>query len=199
MAKKSSLLAFLLSVVPGLGQFYAGAISRGVALLVGLPLQALLFWLVNLASLNAWLAPIWLWNLFDAARLARGRGASTAFPILLLVILNVYAGWQITGIVPRALAQGLPNMKPIVVGLFQPDLLEPRVEVQRATAHVRILGDLSPGPSPQRGGASSLPGAGGPRVVVEPAVVHPHQTVRATGAGFAPGSPGRLVLVESGQ
>src|SRR5438552_11428025 len=118
MLKKSPLVAFLLSVVPGLGQIYAGAIPRGVTLLLGLPLQALLFWLVGRSALIAWLALIWLWNLFDAARLARGREASNALPILLLVVLNVYAGWQITGIDPRMLARGLPSMKPIIVGLF---------------------------------------------------------------------------------
>src|SRR5439155_8284652 len=36
-------------------------------------------------------------------------------------------------------------------------------------------------------------------LIVEPAVVRPHQTVRATGAGFAPNTRGRLVLVASGQ
>src|SRR5258708_5093381 len=123
MPKKSSLLAFLLSIVPGLGQLYAGAVSRAAALFLGLPLQALLFWLVGRPSLNAWLALIWVWNLFDAARLARGRPGPAILPILLLVALNVWVGWQITEINPRMLAQGLPNMKPIIAGLFQPDLL----------------------------------------------------------------------------
>ena len=61
MRKRSTLVAFLLSVIPGLGQIYAGAPSRGIALLVGLPLQALLLWLVDLAPLNAWLVLVWLW------------------------------------------------------------------------------------------------------------------------------------------
>src|SRR2546421_11530863 len=119
MPKKSPLVAFLLSIVPGLGQLYAGSFSRGAALFLGLPLQALLFWLVARPSLNAWLALVWVWNLFDAARLARGRPGSAILPILLLVALNVFVGWQITEINPRMLAQGLPNMIPIVSGLFQ--------------------------------------------------------------------------------
>jgi phosphonate transport system permease protein len=41
--------------------------------------------------------------------------------------------------------------------------------------------------------------SGRPSVSVEPAAVRPHQTVRATGSGFAPAAPGRLVLVASGQ
>jgi TM2 domain-containing membrane protein YozV len=75
MAKKSPLAAFLLSIVPGLGQLYAGAYSRAAALLLGLPLQALLFWLVSRPALNVWLVLFWIWNLFDAVRLARGLDA----------------------------------------------------------------------------------------------------------------------------
>jgi phosphonate transport system permease protein len=205
MPKKSPLLAFLLSVVPGLGQIYAGARRRGAALLIGLPLQALLFWLVGFARLIGWLIPIWLWNLFDAARVARGREGPAGWPILLLVVLNFIVGWQITQINLGALAQGLPNMRPIIVGLFEPDLFEPQVELQRATAHVQILGSLSPPPasrapgSPARGGEPEAPKPGEPSLIVAPAVVRPSQTVRVTGSGFASEAPGRLVLVASGQ
>src|ERR1043166_6114914 len=101
MAKKSSALAFLLSLVPGLGQLYAGAPGRGVSLLLGLPLQALLFHLTALDALSGWLVLVWIWNLFDAARLARGRPASPALPLALLIGLNIYAGWRITGIEPQ--------------------------------------------------------------------------------------------------
>lgn len=199
MAKKSPITAFLLSLVPGLGQLYAGAYSRAAALLLGLPLQALLFWLVGRPALNAWLAPIWVWNLFDAARLARGRPGSAIGPILLLVALNTFVGWQITEINPRVLAQGLPNMIPIVSGLFQPDLLEPRVEEQKATTHLVILGDRSSQSSASTGVGAESSQTAGPSLVVEPAAVRARQTVRVTGAAFAPGAKGRLVLVGAGQ
>ena len=137
--KKSPLLAFLLSIVPRLGQFYAGAIPRGLMLLLGLPLQALLFWLVGRPALIAWLVPVWIWNLFDAARLARGRGAPTALPLLLLIGLNIFVGWRITEIAPRKLVMGLPDMKQIVKGLLEPDLLERRVEEQTGTAYLTMV------------------------------------------------------------
>src|SRR2546423_9998711 len=105
--KRSPLLAFLLSLVPGLGQLYAGAYGRGLALLLGLPLQALLFRLIHHPHLNAWLLLVWIWNLFDAVRSARGRGASGALPLLLLVILNFYAGWRVTELDPGKLARNL--------------------------------------------------------------------------------------------
>src|SRR5438552_15572258 len=88
--KRSPLIAFLLSLIPGLGQMYAGAVARGVTLLLGLPLQALLFWLVGLPTLIAWLILLWGWNLFDAARLARGRPSSIGLSILPLVMVNGY-------------------------------------------------------------------------------------------------------------
>src|SRR5436190_13667167 len=185
MRKRSPLIAFLLSLIPGLGQIYAGAPSRGIALLVGLPLQALLLWLVDLASLNAWLVLVWLWSLFDAARLARDREPSPILPILLLVALNVYAGWRITEIAPKTLVQGLPRMNSIIVGLFQPDLLEPAVEEQAATATVVIAPRSAPGSKHEETKEKSAVQAaktGAPHLVIEPAVIHPPQTVRAVGS-----------------
>src|SRR5207249_11098937 len=38
-----------------------------------------------------------------------------------------------------------------------------------------------------------------PHLVVEPAVIHPPQTVRAVGSGFAPRTEGRLILAASGR
>jgi hypothetical protein len=152
--KKSPLLAFLLSIIPGLGQLYAGAIPRGLTLLLGLPLQSLLFWLVGRPALMGWLVLVWIWNLFDAARLARGNGASTALPVLLLIGLNIFVGWRITEIAPRKLVMGLPNMRRIVAGLLNPDLLVRRVEEQTATAYVTVARGapgvatlLTPGPA----------------------------------------------------
>ncbi len=207
MSKRSPQLAFLLSIVPGLGQLYAGAPGRGLSLLLGLPLQALLFWLAHLPSLNAWLLLVWIWSLFDAARLARGRAAAGALPILLLVALNTYAGWRITEIAPGKLVQGLPRMKHIVAGLFEPDLLQQRAEVQTATATITILPETAAGigvpgtpPVPTSGeGAAPATAPGTPRVVVAPAIVRPRQTAKVTGSGFAPNAPGRLSLRAAGQ
>jgi len=164
-----------------------------VSLLLGLPLQALLFHLTGLAALNGWLVLVWIWNLLDAARLARGRPASPALPLALLIALNVYAGWRITDIQPQKLARGLPKMKSSVVGLFQPDLFQPRVESQTATAHVVIGEDRSPGV--EEGEVRPR----GPRLVVEPAAIRAPRDVRAVGSGFGPGASGRLVLVAAGK
>jgi phosphonate transport system permease protein len=212
--KKSPLLAFLLSIVPGLGQLYAGAVPRGITLLLGLPLQALLFWLVGRPSLIAWLLLVWIWNLFDASRLTRGRGVSTALPLLLLIGLNVFVGWRITEIAPRELVMGLPNMQRIVTGLLQPDLLERRVEEQTATAYLTITRrDPSPGgrgelerrpglspPSPSIGrgaGGEGRPAA--PQLTLLPSTISGAAEVRATGSGFAPEEQGRLIFGGSGR
>jgi phosphonate transport system permease protein len=197
--KKSPLVAFLLSIVPGLGQIYAGAYGRGISLLLGLPLQALLFRLIGHSALMAWLVLVWIWNLFDAARLARARPAPAALPMLLLIVLNIYAGWRVTEIDPGKLARNLGNMKRIVTGLVEPDVLVPAAETQVATANIVILPPGGRAPA----GQEALPTApppkpGAPRLMVEPAAIHPPQTVRVTGAGFAPRAGGRLTLIASG-
>jgi hypothetical protein len=135
--------ALLSALLPGAGQIYAGRRARGLALLLGLPLQALLFLAVGLPLLCFWLVPIWLWNVADASAAARGRPLSPAPPILLLVLLNFAAGWSITEIRLSDLARGLPRMVPILRGLLQPDLIERAHATQRATANITILAGRS--------------------------------------------------------
>src|SRR4051794_9140260 len=191
--KKSPVLAFLLSIVPGLGQIYAGAYGRGLALLLGLPLQALLFWLVRQPNLNAWLVLIWIWNLFDAACLARGRAASAALPVALLVALNILVGWRVTEIAPGTLARNLFNMKEIVVGLAQPDLVVPAVETQTGTASITIAPASDRTTSPAGNEVPAPPAArpASPPAAVPPAAPHPPPRVQGTGPGFPPTPHGR--------
>jgi phosphonate transport system permease protein len=173
---KAALLSCLL---PGAGQLYAGRRARGLVLMLGLPLQAGLFYAVELPLLSLWLIPIWLWNIADAYALARGRPLSPALPILVVVLLDFAAGWTLTEIRLGELARGLPRMAPILRGLLQPDLFERAHATQRATANITLRAvrgvadggkaaaggffraastearrwvNLSPGPSPKRGG-----------------------------------------------
>jgi phosphonate transport system permease protein len=149
------LIAALLScLLPGAGQIYAGRRARGLALLLGLPLQALLFLAVGMPLLCFWLVPLWLWNVADASAAARGRPLSPAPPILLLVLLNFAAGWSITEIRLADLARGLPRMAPILRGLLQPDLIEHAYATQRATANITLRAGQAPlgrGDLPTRG------------------------------------------------
>jgi len=90
--KRNPVLAAVLSLaLPGLGQIYAGALRRGLTLMIGLPVQALLFYGVGLDWLMGWIAVVWLWSVYDAARTARGHQTSAMLPILLLLALNIIA------------------------------------------------------------------------------------------------------------
>src|SRR5207249_2058398 len=138
--------------------------------------------------------------------LARGRAASAALPMALLIALNVFVGWRVTEIAPGTLARNLFNMKEIVIGLAQPDLVVPAVETQTGTASITIApaGNHSAphgtaSPMEEKTPASPPARPGSPRVAVEPAVIHPPQTVQVTGSGFAPRAGGRLILVASGR
>ena len=70
---KNPGLGAILSLIPGLGQMYAGKIGRGLLFLIfGIPVTVfiafLLFWLI--LPLFFPLA-FWLWNIFDAYYLCR--------------------------------------------------------------------------------------------------------------------------------
>ena len=71
--RKSPLLASVLSVVPGLGQFYAGRFVRGLVFF------ATAGALADAAFLTPMLAAfLWVFNLYDAFRLAENRNERTA-------------------------------------------------------------------------------------------------------------------------
>jgi phosphonate transport system permease protein len=201
--------AVLSLILPGAGQLYAGRRARGLALLIGLLLQALLFRAVGLPGLVAWLAPIWLWNILDAASLSRGRPLAATLPTLLLLALNLAAGVAITETRPAELARGLPKMAPIARGLLQPDLFERRRETQQATAHINIrardsvrrengrIGRM--GDSIDRNRLSTSPSVSrSPFLHIWPDTVSANEPVDVRGGGFWPGQRGRVQLVASG-
>ncbi len=70
---KNPGLGAILSLVPGLGQMYAGKIGRGLLFLIlGIPVTViiaiLLFWLIIPLFLPF---AFWLWNIFDAYNLCK--------------------------------------------------------------------------------------------------------------------------------
>jgi phosphonate transport system permease protein len=207
------IAAALSLVLPGAGQLYAGRRARGLALLLGLPLQALLFRAVGMPGLVIWLAPAWLWSVADAHALARGRALSPALPALLLVALNLAAGVVITEVRPGELARGLSKMAPIVRGLLRPDLFERRRETQQATAPIRFVAPSKERLAPPRHGdtekgmetrsaeetsVSDLRATVSPCFITAPAVAAGRETIQARGGGFWPGERGRVQLVASG-
>jgi len=125
--RRYPILAGALSfVVPGLGQICAGSWRRGLTLLIGLPVQAALFYGVGLTGLIYWMALVWAWNVYDAARAARGRTTSAAGPILLILALNMIAACTVTEItVPSLGAEQRNVIGQIAGGFAKPDVYHP--------------------------------------------------------------------------
>ncbi len=128
--KKSPLLSSLLSIVPGLGQIYAGAPLRGVALLLAVIVTALLVRWQGSDFLYAGIVLAWLWGIWDAYSLAQGKKISLVPPFLIIGVIVYIIGWQVTKINVIRLVTDVADIKPLVSDLLQPAFLERSIETQ---------------------------------------------------------------------
>ncbi len=128
--KKSPLLSSLLSVVPGLGQIYAGALSRGAILLLSMAITTLLIYWRESNFLFIGIILVWLWNIWDAYNLAQGRRVSPIPPFLIIAITIYVIGWGVTQIRVLRLITDVADIKPLVSDLLQPAILERGMETQ---------------------------------------------------------------------
>ncbi len=116
----------------------------------------------------------------------RGLGLSLRTVGLVLLVVLIYAyGWRATKIDVYQLVTGLPNMRHILAGLVQPDLLVQMTELVAVEAPLRV------GAGPKD---ASISGTTGARVVVTPRSVQPGEQVVFEGTGFPPNTEGRLLL-----
>jgi len=128
--KKSPLLSAFLSLVPGLGQIYAGALPRGAALFLVVTVTTLLVRWKGSDFLYAGIVLAWLWNIWDAYNLLQERPVSVV-PFFLIIGIIVYIiGWQVTKINLTRLVTDVGDIKPLVSDLLQPALLERSIETQ---------------------------------------------------------------------
>lgn len=130
--KRSPILSSLLSIVPGLGQIYAGALPRGAALLLAVIVTAFLVRWQGSTFLYAGLVLAWLWGLWDAYNLAQGRKISFLPPFLIIGVIVYIIGWQVTDIKLTRLVTDVGDIKPLVSDLLQPAILERSMEMQEA-------------------------------------------------------------------
>ncbi len=185
-SRRSPALAALLSVlVPGLGQWYAGARERGWILFGAVAtLGVLLFWL-HLPWLYLSLIPVWLWNAWDAWQLTQGRRASITVGVL-LVALSVYAiGWRVTEIDLGKLALGVPKIRPVVRSLLHPDVLTRDVEVMDTVVGIQVPCAETPPPV-------ATPQPDKPYLVVEPTCGEIGDVVTLRGFNLPPSTKGEI-------
>jgi len=122
--------------IPGAGQLYLRRPARGLAILAT---TLLLAYLINWALSNfktaeltiggvttSWLwfvlALFWLWNIFDAYRLARDQTVYSRLGLLLPVIIIYFIGWQVTDINPDRLVTRFQDVQVVFRALVYPDL-----------------------------------------------------------------------------
>ncbi len=130
--KKSPILSAFLSIVPGLGQIYAGALSRGVILLLAMAITTLLIHWRESNFLFIGIILVWLWNIWDAYNLAQERRVSPIPPFLIIAITLYVIGWGVTQIKVLRLITDVADIKPLVSDLLQPAILERDIETQEA-------------------------------------------------------------------
>jgi phosphonate transport system permease protein len=172
--QRSPLFAGLLSTfIPGLGQVYTRKVYRGVAILLGfLVILGTVFWY----SHPLWyFAPvgIWLWNIWDAVRLAVKRPISIWIPILLGLVAAYGIGWEVVQI--NFKSASLNRAVQIIKPMLHPDFIEARTDKKSAWAVVTVpcppTPPLPPHPTPGND-TSAAPTCGG---------VHDAITVTANG------------------
>ena len=190
-ARSPALAAVLSAIVPGMGQMYAGEWRRGLAIFVGLPAQAGLFYGAGLPWMLWFMPLVWLWNIWDAMQAAKGRKASAAVPILFLLLLNVVAAWVVTQVqIPQLQPEQRGAIFGIIRGLATPDFF-----ARKATGLVANAKYVVPGPGAPSSVSVRPPTKGKPYITVFPLRAAKGERVTVSGKGFAPNTEGQVVLL----
>ena len=98
----------------------------------------------------AWYAApalVWLWNIWDAASLARGRKRSILPMLAAILIMGYGIGWQVTEIDLSALTKNLDRAASIVTPMFHPDFISHRVDSNSSWAPVEVPCGPTPPPA----------------------------------------------------
>lgn len=109
--------------------------------------------------------------------------------VALIVAAHAY-GWRLTNINLVSLVQGLPNMRHIVAGLLQPDVLE-RPHESRAVEGQLTISPVASADAADHESASLA----GERLAVRPGAIRPGAIVTVVGAGWPASKTGRVHLV----
>jgi len=185
--KKSPALASLLSLlVPGLGQIYVGEGSRGRVILVTIAVTSALIGWHGSTFLYGGIILAWLWNVWDAYNLTKGRRLSPVAPFLAIAIVVYIIGWQVTDIKLGRLVTDVGGIKPLVADLMQPAFFERDIEKQVAEVLFEVPCSDSPPPK-------GTPLEDEPYIVlVDKSCGKPGDTFTIEGGNFWPSSRGEV-------
>lgn len=185
--KKSPILSSILSlIIPGLGQAYAGYISRGVTFFITILFTLLMvIWRKN-DLLYTGIAVTWLWNVWDTFNLTRGRKLSSVIPFLIIAIIIYIIGWGVTKINLQRLFTDVADVKPLVSSLFKPAVLER--DIEELKAEVLFESPCSDSPPPK-----GAPIEGKEYIIItDKTCGEPGDTFTIEGGNFWPSSKGYI-------
>ena len=179
------LAPFLSFVIPGAGQAYLGLYARGFGLLLSIiVLIGLILW-QGTGVLFAPVMGIWVWNIWDAYQVSKGRRPKFSIPVLLAAIIIYGLAFVSTEVRPQRMITGWDSMVPYVKALFQPELLAYPTEDLIGTAPIQVP-CVEPLPQPSREPTQN------PRLILDKKCGDVGDTLTVHGEGFFPNFEGEL-------
>lgn len=173
-SKWLSVIASLL--IPGLGQILQKKYRAGIAIFLAVATSVAVVVWYGKPAWYALPALLWLWNIWDAAALPKGRNA--IIPILLWLIMAYGIGGQVTEFNLKALVENASRSQDIVSNMFKLDFTRPKAEKLEGFTDIQSPCSAEP-PLPDRT-------VNGIRIhVVEPCATV-GQTITILGEGFWP-------------
>jgi phosphonate transport system permease protein len=142
---RNPVLAGLLStLIPGLGHIYLRKTYRGGAIFLAV---LVILGIVAWYGKPIWyVAPVgmWLWNIWDAIKLAHHRTGSIIIPVLLGLVVAYGIGWQVVQIDfhSASLSRALQVAQP----MLHPDFLETRSEKNETWVTITVPCPPTPPP-----------------------------------------------------
>ncbi len=184
-ARGNWLASFLSFIIPGAGQAYLGLYSRGVGLFISvIALIFLILW-QGTGVLFAPVLGIWVWNVWDAWQVSKGRRPKFSIPVLLAAIIIYGLAFVSTEVQPQRMITGWDSMAPYVRALFHPEMMQYATEDKIATTPIQAP-CVEPLPEPNRKPTEN------PKITLDKKCGSVGDTITVHGEGFFPNFEGEL-------
>ena len=177
--------ALLSLVIPGAGQIALGDRGCGWGFILGVLITAGLSIWMQLWWALALVAVIWLWNVWDAYRLAQKRPLRLWIPVLLGAAVIYAAAFSATQFRIERMITGWPAMKPYIQALFRPELFTYATEDLVGSEPIQVP-CVDPLPPPAREGTET------PNLTIDRPCADVGDRITLTGEGFFPNFEGEL-------
>ncbi|MDT8305461.1 MAG: phosphonate ABC transporter, permease protein PhnE [Anaerolineae bacterium] len=172
-------------IIPGSGQFLLGRRTRAIVLLAGVVLLAALVAWWQAPVLYLPVVALWLWNVWDAYRLAQGWEPRLTLPALLALLVIYTIALDAIDVRPGRLLRDWRRVEPYVTALANPELFTYQTEDKIGIVPVQVP-CIDPLPEPDRAGSTD------PLLRVSEPCGAVGDTVTVAGEGFFPEAEGEL-------